>query len=85
MTGFHRETTIIFAAVGHEFFIWDGSVWRFNLMIHDKSGQGLTEYLILILLVAVVSIAAAKSLGNTVKDKLQQAREHINRDVSIYQ
>jgi Flp pilus assembly pilin Flp len=54
-------------------------------MIHDKSGQGLTEYLILILLVAVVSIAAAKSLGNTVKDKLQQAREHINRDVSIYQ
>ena len=52
---------------------------------NDKTGQGLTEYLILILLVAVVSIAAAKSLGKTVKDKLQQAREHINSDVSIYQ
>lgn len=49
----------------------------------DRSGQGLTEYLILLLLIAVVSIAAAQSLGATVKRKLQMAREHIHRDVTL--
>lgn len=49
----------------------------------NRKGQGLTEYLILMILVAVVSIAAARSLGNTVKQKLQMAREHIESDVTI--
>ncbi len=50
----------------------------------SQSGQGLTEYLILILLIAVVSISATKSLGNLIRDKLQQARSEINREVSQY-
>ena len=48
----------------------------------SKSGQGLTEYLILLMLVAVVSIAATKTLGTTIVNKLQVARDHINKDVS---
>jgi Flp pilus assembly pilin Flp len=49
----------------------------------NEEGQGLTEYLVLILLISVVSIAAAKALGNTVKRKLQEAEHHINQDVTL--
>jgi hypothetical protein len=54
-----------------------------NRSILNNKGQGLTEYLILMILVCVVSIAAAKSLGGTIKRKIQEARQHINSDVSI--
>lgn len=50
---------------------------------NDLYGQGLTEYLILILLIAVVSIAATKSIGSTVKMKLQQVRKAINEEVTV--
>lgn len=52
-------------------------------LIRDERGQGLTEYLILLLLVSVVSIAAVRSFGNTVKDKLQVIRSHIESDVTL--
>jgi Flp pilus assembly pilin Flp len=48
-----------------------------------ESGQGLTEYLMIMILVAVVSIAAMKALGSTVKAKIQEARQHINEEISI--
>ena len=48
-----------------------------------ESGQGLTEYLILLLLIAVVSITAAKTLGKTVKGKLQMAERHISQDIGL--
>lgn len=49
----------------------------------DSSGQGLTEYLILILLIAVVSIAAAQSLGKTIKGKIELANRHVQKDISL--
>lgn len=49
----------------------------------NEDGQGLTEYLILLLLVSIVSIAAVKALGGIIKQKLQVARNHINSDVSV--
>ena len=49
----------------------------------NDRGQGLTEYLILLLLIAVISIAATQSLGKTIKSKLQSARKQIN-EVSGY-
>jgi Flp pilus assembly pilin Flp len=49
----------------------------------DEKGQGLTEYLILLLLVSVVSIAAVSSLGKTIKTKFQTARNNINKNISI--
>lgn len=47
-------------------------------IIQSQSGQGLTEYLILLILISVACIASVHTLGNTVKDKLQRAREKIN-------
>jgi hypothetical protein len=43
----------------------------------SESGQGLTEYLVLLLLIAVISIGAARTLGNTIRGKLQMAERHI--------
>ncbi|HUP56899.1 MAG TPA: Flp family type IVb pilin [Bdellovibrionota bacterium] len=51
--------------------------------IRNESGQGLTEYLMIMILVAVISIAAVKSLGSTVKSKIQDARKHINEDITF--
>ena len=47
----------------------------------DISGQGLTEYLILLLLISVVSIAAAKGLGKTVSKKLTEIDKSISKEV----
>lgn len=52
-------------------------------MILNNKGQGLTEYLILLILIAVVSIGAAKTLGSTVREKLELARRHIYSDVTL--
>lgn len=54
-----------------------------NVLIEDEKGQGLTEYLILVLLIAVISIGATKSLGKTIKQKIQMAREHISQEVGL--
>jgi hypothetical protein len=51
--------------------------------LHCRKGQGLTEYLILLILVAVISIGAVKSLGGTVKRKIETANRRINADVSL--
>ena len=48
----------------------------------DESGQGLTEYLILLVLISLVSIAAVRSLGGTIQGKLSLIRNHIEK-VSI--
>ncbi len=45
----------------------------------SEAGQGLTEYLILLVLISLVSIAAVRSLGSTIQRKIQMAREHINQ------
>jgi len=53
------------------------------MRILDKKGQGLTEYITLLLLISVISIVAAKSLGSTVKTKIQLARKHINEEITL--
>jgi Flp pilus assembly pilin Flp len=40
--------------------------------LRNIQGQGMSEYLILVLLIAVGSIAAAKSIGVTVYSKLNE-------------
>jgi len=47
----------------------------------NQEGQGLTEYLILLVLISLVSIAAVRSLGGTIQRKLELVQRHIN-DVS---
>ena len=47
-------------------------------MLLDRSGQGLTEYLILLILVAVVCIGGVTSLGKAIDGRLDEARKKIN-------
>ncbi len=49
----------------------------------NEKGQGLTEYLILLLLIALTSVAAARTIGTRVKAKLEEAANHINSDITI--
>jgi Flp pilus assembly pilin Flp len=49
----------------------------------DNKGQGLTEYITLLVLVSLVAVGAAKTLGTTVKEKIRRARSHIHSDISF--
>jgi Flp pilus assembly pilin Flp len=55
----------------------------FSKIIRNDQGQGLTEYLILLLLIAVISIGATRTLGSTIKGKLEMAERHISSKVSL--
>ena len=44
----------------------------------NESGQGLTEYLILLILIAVTCIGVVQTLGSRVEEKLKKAHEKIN-------
>jgi len=52
-------------------------------VLADEAGQGLTEYIVLLLLVCVVSITTVKTLGSRVKSKLAEASNHINSDITL--
>lgn len=43
----------------------------------SESGQGMSEYLILVMLIAVASIAATRSVGKTVHNKMNQIQESV--------
>lgn len=43
----------------------------------NRSGQGLSEYLILALLIVVGSIAASRTLGSTIQAKLGVINEQL--------
>ncbi|MFL5814415.1 MAG: Flp family type IVb pilin [Bdellovibrionia bacterium] len=49
----------------------------------NQSGQGLTEYITLLLLIAVVSIGVTQTLGKRVKEKIKKASEEINSGLVI--
>jgi Flp pilus assembly pilin Flp len=53
----------------------------FRRYLKSKSGQGMSEYLILVVLIAVGSIAATKTLGATVKGKLEMINRQIDSEV----
>lgn len=52
-------------------------------LLADEKGQGLTEYLILIMLIAVVSIGAAQGVGKQIKGKLKDVRNQIEREITV--
>ena len=54
-----------------------------KIKILDQKGQGLTEYITLLLLVSICSVAVAKTLGGTIKRKIQEAERHINSDITL--
>lgn len=56
---------------------------RWCFMKLNENGQGLAEYMILLMLVAVASIVATKTLGKTVRDKISFAKNHIAKCVDL--
>lgn len=53
------------------------------MTILNVRGQGLVEYLILLLLISIVSLTTVKAIGNIVQSKLELAKENISREVTI--
>ncbi len=53
------------------------------MKILDNKGQGLTEYMMLLLLIAVASIVTVRGIGYQVKDKLQSAEKTIKEKIDI--
>jgi Flp pilus assembly pilin Flp len=51
-------------------------------IVHNQRGQGLTEYIVLLMLVSVISISAVSLLGRTVKGKIEEANKAINSKVT---
>jgi Flp pilus assembly pilin Flp len=49
----------------------------------NESGQGLTEYITLLLLIAVVSIGVTQTLGKRVKQKIKEASEKIDSQLVV--
>jgi Flp pilus assembly pilin Flp len=44
----------------------------------DESGQGLTEYLILLILISVASITIVTQVGTAIDGRFKAAKEKIN-------
>jgi Flp pilus assembly pilin Flp len=52
-------------------------------ILKDERGQGLTEYLILLLLIAIIAIPTVTQLGKNIRTKLTRAKNavyHIKTD-----
>ncbi|MBS1959605.1 MAG: hypothetical protein JST80_09055 [Bdellovibrionales bacterium] len=43
----------------------------------NESGQGMSEYLILVMLIAIASIAATRTVGKSVYNKLDQIHDSL--------
>ncbi len=49
----------------------------------NNRGQGLTEYLMLVMLIAVVSIGVVKTIGSQIHNKLETVKRNIQREIVI--
>lgn len=49
----------------------------------NQQGQGLTEYLMLLFLISVISIGVTKSLGSLIRHKLETAKNHISKEMVL--
>ena len=47
-------------------------------ILNNERGQGLTEYLILLVLIGVAAIAATQQVGTAIRGRLDAARTKIN-------
>jgi pilus assembly protein Flp/PilA len=51
--------------------------------VKTRRGQGLTEYMILIFLVAMASLGATRIFGDRVQDSIRQSADKIERCLSL--
>lgn len=51
----------------------------------DESGQGMTEYILIIALIAVVCVVAIKAFGAQIKDLIQKSTRRIKDDTTGFE
>ena len=49
----------------------------------NNQGQGVMEYLIITSLIGIVSLVAVKAFGKTVRDRLSDVKERLNKEIDI--
>lgn len=49
----------------------------------NQKGQGVMEYLIITSLIGIVSLVAVKAFGKTVRDRLGDVKERLNKEIDI--
>jgi pilus assembly protein Flp/PilA len=52
---------------------------RFNKLVRDQRGAGMVEYIILVGVVALLAIAAFKYFNTSVKTKVNQQADTVNK------
>jgi Flp pilus assembly pilin Flp len=50
-------------------------------IIANSSGQGLTEYVMLLVLVSLAAVGITKSLGKSVKGQIKKAQQRIDTGI----
>lgn len=51
---------------------------KLSSLAFDESGQGLTEYLVLLILISVASITIVTQLGGAIENRFRAAKEKIH-------
>lgn len=54
----------------------------FGVGLRNQSGQGMTEYIALVMLVAVVCLVSVRTLGSRIKHKIDDAANSIHSKIS---
>lgn len=52
-------------------------------MLRNKKGQGMVEYILIIVLVVIVVIAGVKMFGNKVHDMFEDSTQKISSEASV--
>ncbi|MFZ9594919.1 MAG: Flp family type IVb pilin [Bdellovibrionia bacterium] len=60
-----------------------GAPLLFKAMTKDQRGQGLTEYITLLVLISLVSVAAVKTVGSRLRAKLETAQKRIHEQIAF--
>ncbi|MBC7386433.1 MAG: hypothetical protein H7301_09785 [Cryobacterium sp.] len=50
---------------------------KIKSLSNDESGQGLTEYLVLLILISVASITIVTQIGGAIENRFKAAKEKI--------
>ena len=51
---------------------------RLKIFFHDEDGQGMTEYILIVLLIAIMAIAAFKFFGKKVDTSVKSAADRLS-------
>lgn len=60
-----------------------GSMKIKKIKFLNNQGQGVMEYLIITSLIGIVSLVAVKAFGKTVRDRLSDVKERLNKEIDI--